>query len=695
MAVARRPVWVVSTLGSRLMARTPARAMIALALFCLLSARVARSAADIILIGTSNESSSWKEQAELACRFYGLETAILDAAGEQNRKAVLNALRDSSTSAAIASVDGLSHLDRNAVFAALRRPGGNIPLLIVGVKSGTDPAFLKAWSGNSVLAGAGAVEISAAGALEVANQSFITRELSGQSLPYRGGSAYWLSLNRASEPQVILRIKDGNLDLPVVVRSSVKQQSVFVQADYQLSNSTGPLRRPGVLPGVVPFLMVVRYAVGDRAWHGIRHYANLTIDDAWLTEPYGNLNYQGLLGEMQKHNFHTSIAFIPWNFDRSMPDVVSIIHANPDRYSICIHGNNHDHVEFDDYAKRSLNNQQFDLQQALARMERFKALTGLPYDKVMVWPHEVVPPVPTLSLLKQYNFLGNANADVVPQGSPRPNDPLFLLRSDPLRFGDFPTVERAPVSASVSGDWLQATVASDAFLDNPTLFYAHHDLFVNGISAFDGVADFINHTQSSTTWASLGEVMRHLYLVRQRRDGGTDVKAFSSQITLENPEARQATFYVEKEESFAPSIESIRSGSESVSYQRTETGLSFHLTVPAGQSRTVVIAYSNDLNLALVDVSKSSLRVALLRRISDFRDLRVTRSPAGVAFLEFYNRNLSSTELGMEKALASPALWSLLILLMMLFGIWLGFQKSTKGRKSAAVREGHSPPTHD
>ena len=30
--------------------------------------------------------------------------------------------------------------------------------------------------------------------------------------------------------------------------------------------------------------------------------------------------YKGLLQEMQKVNFHTTIAFIPWNFDRSRPE---------------------------------------------------------------------------------------------------------------------------------------------------------------------------------------------------------------------------------------------------------------------------------------------------------------------------------------------------------------------------------------
>ena len=82
--------------------------------------------------------------------------------------------------------------------------------------------------------------------------------------------------------------------------------------------------------------MYLRAAAGDKAWHFARQYANLTVDDAWLIEPYGHLSYAGLLAEMEKHDFHTTVAFIPWNFDRSRPDVVSIVRAHPDdSRSVC------------------------------------------------------------------------------------------------------------------------------------------------------------------------------------------------------------------------------------------------------------------------------------------------------------------------------------------------------------------------
>lgn len=83
---------------------------------------------------------------------------------------------------------------------------------------------------------------------------------------------------------------------------------------------------------MAPFVLFLRYAAGNYGWQLDGHYANLTIDDAWLTQPYGHLDYPALLTEMEKHNFHTTIAFIPWNFDRSEPDTVTLFRDHPERF---------------------------------------------------------------------------------------------------------------------------------------------------------------------------------------------------------------------------------------------------------------------------------------------------------------------------------------------------------------------------
>jgi hypothetical protein len=402
-----------------------------------------------------------------------------------------------------------------------------------------------------------------------------------------------------------------------------------------------------VFPSIAPILVFVRYASGEYAWHSVGHYANLTIDDPWLVEPYGNLNYGDLLKEMERFNFHTTIAFIPWNFDRSRPDVVSLFRDHPDRYSISIHGDNHDHQEFGDYGKVSLSDQAAALRQAVARMEAFHSLTGLSYDCVMVWPHEIIAPAPTLAILKKYNFLGNVNTEPVPLGSDSPSELLFKLRSANLRFSNFPTIRRTFITPGA----MESRIAVDAFLDNPILLWRDQDFFLSGINAFDDSAALVNHVQPDSIWTSLGNIMRHLYLVRLREDGNYEVMAFSSQIILENHEGHSVKFFLQKDESFSPPIQSLTDDGESYPYRRAGDSLLLDVTVPARQSRNIVITYANDLDVSRVDLSKSSLRINLLRRISDFRDLELSRNPVGAAAIRFYYSNLFSDKAPIEKVL--------------------------------------------
>lgn len=592
-------------------------------------------AADVVRVCGQCATPGGESEAELASRFCGLTFEEVPIGKPGDAAVALRALREKNLIAAVISSDALRFLDPARARAALRRPSKmGVPLLIDGLSSDTPPNILMKWSGGALRSSSGPVAGGPGVTYQFSDLPNITRQLAGQQIPVGQSEAWWLTPSSAANVHTIITLKSEGDDFPLFVMTSIGHEDLF------LLSRTEPVGKQAVstddpLPefaGLVPLLIFLRYAGGDRVWHAPVFMADLVIDDAWLIEPYGSLDYRKLLREMQEHNFHTSIAFIPYNYNRNRPSVVSIFREHPDRYSVCIHGNNHDHQEFYGYERDPLSAQEADIQQGLARMEKFKALTGIPYSLVMVWPWERMPPAGTLRAMKRYNFLADVNTNPVPMGSAPPTDPLFPLRPQSLRYANFLTIKRYPFDTLN----LRAKVAVSAFLGNPMIFYAHEELFAGGIGAFDGVADYVNHIAPKAKWASLGFIARHLYLERVDSDGDYEVMAFSPELDIENSTGLGRTYHIEKPESFAEPIASVSVDGQDFPWQRDGNLLALSLHVAGGQAVHVRITYKNRLDLQAVNIRKTPLDAIFLRCGADFRDLVLSRFALGRAIIGAY-----------------------------------------------------------
>ena len=80
-----------------------------------------------------------------------------------------------------------------------------------------------------------------------------------------------------------------------------------------------------------------------------------------------------------------------------------------------------------------------------------------------------------------------------------------------------------------------------------------------------------------------------------------------------------------------------------ITYNRRGNTLTLVLKVPAGQERHVQIEYGGGLNFSAIDVSKPSWRINSLRRISDCRDLVLSKSILGDKLVAFYYRSLNES----------------------------------------------------
>ena len=378
----------------------------------------------MILIRSAGAESSEQRELELATQFYGLNLKIVTVRSGNNALKPLDPLQLDQTMAVAIEADALATINKKAILHSLhRKRGRDVPLLILGVGPETDPRLLSTWSGGATL---GTERLIGPGLhYLVGTVPGITEQLTGQQITFPDDTAIYFVLAQRSGAQQIISVTDGHQVVPMFIETGIDQQKVFLLCKRQPRHSRierTPEDTETAFADVAAVMIFTKHCAGDRGWHALYHDANLTIDDPWLREPYGHLDYNKLLAEMESHNFHTTIAFIPWNYDRSEQQVVALFREHPERFTICVHGDNHDHKEFDDYESKSLTLQIAALRQSLARMEKFQALTGIPYDKVFVFPHNIGSER-ILEQLKTYNFDATVNSLSVPMDRTRPASP--------------------------------------------------------------------------------------------------------------------------------------------------------------------------------------------------------------------------------------------------------------------------------
>jgi peptidoglycan/xylan/chitin deacetylase (PgdA/CDA1 family) len=615
----------------------------------LLAASLACHCQDVVLIHGKRSFATEEQQIQELVSFYGLKLRTVDigSAGD-----LMSQVRNPSTTALIVAEDALNGIAGEQLQSALRKSKrSDIPMLVFGIAGDGDAETLRFWSNGEVHGCAPIAANVRPSVLHMADSATLNRTLAGFDLPAVASLRCRLQIRDSSVAKALVIAQEySSLPSPVLVRVQAKQTEVFfTPQSYSFDQSFvgQPSGLAKAFSSIAPFILFLDYAAGDYKWHLQGHYANFTIDDPWLTQPYGDLDYPALLKEMEEHNFHTTIAFVPWNFDRSESAVVALFREHPDRYSICLHGNNHTHREFGDYATNPLREQEAGIKQAVARMERFEKLTGVRYDRLMVFPHGVAPE-DTFRALKMYGFSATANSIDVPLDHTFPTAPTFLLRPYTGAYSNLLSLSRYSVEAPIS----ELDLAIESFLGNPLLFYGHHEFFKGGIGAFDEMANRVNAMQPQTRWASLGEVVRHLYQIRRREDGALDVQMLSREMNLDNPTSQEAVFYIHSQDGPAPAIASLTIDGSPGAFEQTANGLALHLIIPPHQMRKIRVVYESDLDLLTEDTRKTNLYAYALRTISDVRDLYLPRHAWGrVVVAAYYDHNIRFIELYLERKL--------------------------------------------
>ena len=444
--------------------------------------------------------------------------------------------------------------------------------------------------------------------------------MSGLQVPLQPGAAHAaLTIKPGSrELKSIVAVPEGHL----FARTTVGKVPFFLDA----SESIVDIHQRAAIyfdvkkcfAGAVPLVMVLMSAFREICVAPARTNACVIIDDPLLQQRYGFLNFRELLQLMEKLNFATSIAFIPWNWRRSHRGTVSDFQANRQKLSICIHGCDHSGAEFATRAPGLLNGL---LKTANSRMEGLWKKTGLAHDRVMVFPQGSFSPEAVLAL-KSNGFVAAVNTEIAPAGKTANETTIADLWSVAiLRYGQFPIYTRRYMHHGIEN------FAFDGLLGKPCFVVGHHELLRDHGK---NLADFIARLSSlhwNLSWRTVGDAVIRSYRM-QRRDGMIRLKMFAEQTIFENREPIPLQITVVKDEPGIKIIKNVTFNGENVNYSFADGCLQFVIQVAPESVADIRCNYHEVVAPPVAGAKPvvGRVKVAARRYLSEFRDNYLARN---------------------------------------------------------------------
>jgi hypothetical protein len=336
------------------------------------------------------------------------------------------------------------------------------------------------------------------------------------------------------------------------------------------------------------------------------------IDDPLLRKLYGFLDYQKILKIMEEKRFCTSIAFIPWNYNRTNKDVALLFQEHGDKFSLSVHGCDHTRAEFGSTNKELL---QQKANEALKRMMLHQNLSGLPFERVMVFPQGIFSTV-ALEALKSSGYMAAVNSTLYPINA---EDKILSLREildvAVTKFSNLPIfIRRYPNNLAES--------AFDLFLGKPVLLVEHHKYFKDGYRALTEVVDEVNSFDSRLEWSSLEKICSQASLKRRSENGEIHVRFFTDQFNLRNDSACLQNYILFRRNMDADHLIKVTINGRLADYLRETEWLKIPISLDPGQNARVSIQCekSNRVAIPLKQNRIEKTRVSTRRRLCEFRD---------------------------------------------------------------------------
>jgi hypothetical protein len=331
----------------------------------------------------------------------------------------------------------------------------------------------------------------------------------------------------------------------------------------------------------VPLVSYIRWAFPQSSWHAPEASACLVIDDPLLKPTHGFVDFQELLSLMKRHNFSTNIAFIPWNWRRSAPETVRLFRENPEHFSLSVHGCDHTRAEFGSPSRPRL---YWKAQQALERMDRHEAITGISHDPVMVFPQGIFSEA-AMSALKRTNLIASVNNDII-SADPHPR---AITISDVwdiavMRY-TFPLFTRRYPWEGIEN------FAFDALLGKPAIAVIHHDYCRDHCARLVNFVQQVNALQCPPTWRNLGDVVRRSCRRRLDSTGAVEVEMYGTELRIENPSGHPKRFLIRRRECEPSTIQRICTDAQEIAWKQVDECINFEIDLIPSESRVIKIKF--------------------------------------------------------------------------------------------------------
>ncbi|HEY4270916.1 MAG TPA: hypothetical protein VGM65_02850 [Candidatus Udaeobacter sp.] len=331
----------------------------------------------------------------------------------------------------------------------------------------------------------------------------------------------------------------------------------------------------------VPVVSYIKWAFPCSSWHAPEASASLIIDDPLLKPTHGFVDFQELLSLMKRHNFSTNIAFIPWNWRRSAPEVVRLFKENPECYSLSVHGCDHTRAEFGSSSHQRL---YWKSLQALERMNRHKSITGISHDRVMVFPQGIFSEA-AMSALKRTDLIASVNNDII-SADPHPRT---IKISDVWNIAvmcyPFPLFTRRYPWEGIEN------FAFDALLGKPAITVIHHDYCSDHCVRLVNFIDQLNSLPCAPTWRNLGEVVRRSYGQREVSPGTMEVEMYGTELRIKNRSGQSKRFLIRRRECEPSAIQRICTDAQEITWRRSNGRIDFEIELNPGENQVIKIKF--------------------------------------------------------------------------------------------------------